>query len=101
MLQVFHRATSRRFGYMLLDLHPASSDDVRLYSYILKDEGWTRYYRTLKMERTDPIIVKEIVKEYPFENALESIFSDHVNHMHPYDTDYNHLQNTLNLIKTR
>ena len=53
------------------------------------------------MKRTDPTIVKEIVKEYSFENALESIFSDHVNHMHPYDTDYNHLQNTLNLIKTR
>ena len=45
MLHVFHCATSRLFGYMLLDLRPASSDDVRLYSYILKDEGWTRCYK--------------------------------------------------------
>ena len=45
VLHIFHRATSRPFGYMLLDLHPASSDDVRLYSYILKDEGWTRCYQ--------------------------------------------------------
>ena len=45
VLRVFQRATSRPFGYMLLDLHPASSDDVRLYSYILRDEGWTRCYK--------------------------------------------------------
>ena len=45
VLHVFQRATSRPFGYLLLDLHPASSDDVRLYSYILKNEGWTRCYK--------------------------------------------------------
>ena len=45
VLQVFHRATSRPFGYLLLDLRPASSDDVRLYRYILNDKGWTRCYK--------------------------------------------------------
>ena len=45
VLRVFRKATSRPFGYLLLDLHPASSDDVRLYSYILRDEGFTRCYK--------------------------------------------------------
>ena len=41
---------SRPFGYMLMDLHPASSDDVCLYSYILRDEGLTRCYKYKKKD---------------------------------------------------
>ena len=44
-LDIFHRATTRPYGYLVLDLHPASSDDQRLLSHLLKDEGWTRYYQ--------------------------------------------------------
>ena len=39
---VFLQTTSRPFGYLLIDLHSASSDEVRLLSHLLKDEGWTR-----------------------------------------------------------
>ena len=45
VLEVFRRATSRPFGYLLVDLHPASSDDVRVLSHLLKDKGWTRCYQ--------------------------------------------------------
>ena len=44
VLEVFRRVTSRPFGYLVLDLHPASSDDRRLVSHLLKDEGFMRVY---------------------------------------------------------
>ena len=44
-LNTFHQATSRPFGYLMLDLHPASSDETRLLSHLLKDEGWTCTYQ--------------------------------------------------------
>ena len=44
-LQTFHQATTRPYGYLMLDLHPASSDQQRLWSHLLKDEGWTRTYQ--------------------------------------------------------
>jgi len=44
-LDTFHHLTSRPFGYMLMDLHPASSDQHRLYAHVLKDKGWTRAYQ--------------------------------------------------------
>ena len=45
VLDVFRRTTSRPFGYLVLDLHPASSDDKRLVSHLLKDEGFMRVYQ--------------------------------------------------------
>ena len=44
-LETFHQATTRPYGYLMLDLHPASSDQQRLLSHLLKDEGWTRTYQ--------------------------------------------------------
>ena len=44
-MEVFRQTISRPFGYLLIDLHPASSDDVRLLSHLLKEEGWTRCYQ--------------------------------------------------------
>ena len=38
-------AEERPFGYMLLDLHPASQDDARVLSHTLKDEGVMRCYQ--------------------------------------------------------
>ena len=45
VLDVFRRVTSRPFGYLVMDLHPASSDDERLVSHLLKDEGYIRVYQ--------------------------------------------------------
>ncbi len=45
VLDVFRRVTSRPFGYLVMDLHPASSDDNRLVSHLLKDEGYIRVYQ--------------------------------------------------------
>lgn len=45
VLNVFRQAMPRPFGYLLVDLHPAPSDDVRLLSHVLKDEGWTHCYK--------------------------------------------------------
>ena len=44
-LETFHQVTTRPYGYLMLDLHPASSDQQRLLSHLLKDEGWTRTYQ--------------------------------------------------------
>ena len=35
----FQRLAKRPFGYMVLDLHLGSSDDQRILSHLLKDEG--------------------------------------------------------------
>ena len=34
VLQLFKRVTSRPFGYLMLDVHPASDDRYRLRSYL-------------------------------------------------------------------
>ena len=35
----FQRLTERSFGYMVLDLHPGSSDDQRILSHLVKNKG--------------------------------------------------------------
>ena len=45
VLDAFRNATSRPFGYLVLDLHPASGDDRRLVSRLLKEEGYVRVYQ--------------------------------------------------------
>ena len=47
----FRRVTERPFGYMLLDLHPKSSDDQRVPSHLLKEEGCMRCHQ-LKQDAT-------------------------------------------------
>ena len=42
---VYRRVTDRPFGYLMLDLHPASSDNRRIVSHLLKDEGYVRVYQ--------------------------------------------------------
>ena len=41
----YEQVTERPFGYMVLDLHPRSSDKTRLLSHLLKEEGPTRCYQ--------------------------------------------------------
>jgi len=36
---------------LVLDLHPASSDQQRLLSHVLKDEGWTRTYQKRRSDQ--------------------------------------------------
>ena len=50
-LETFHHATTRPYGYLVLDLHPASSDQQRLLSHVLKDEGWTRTYQKRRSDQ--------------------------------------------------
>ena len=45
VLNMFRKVTERPFGYMLLDLHPASRDDQRILSHLLKDEGIMRCHQ--------------------------------------------------------
>ena len=41
----FRRVTDRPFGYLLLDLHPKSTDDRRILSQLLKEEGFVRCHQ--------------------------------------------------------
>ena len=45
VLDTFRKVTERPFGYMLLDLHPASQDDQRILSHLLKDKGFVRCHQ--------------------------------------------------------
>jgi len=42
---MFRKVTDRPYGYMLLDLHPASQDDQRVISRVLKDERFIRCHQ--------------------------------------------------------
>ena len=44
----FQRLTERPFGYMVLDLHPGSSDDQRILSHLLKNEGCMRCHKFIE-----------------------------------------------------
>ena len=44
-LQEYEKATSRPYGYLLIDFHPSSSDETRLFSQVLKNEGWTHCHQ--------------------------------------------------------
>ena len=46
LLDTFRHVTNERpFACMCLDLHPASRDDQRILSHLLKDEGFMRCYQ--------------------------------------------------------
>ena len=46
VLDTFRNVTNERpFAYILLDLHPASRDDQRIMSHLLKHEGFMRCYQ--------------------------------------------------------
>ena len=44
-LDVYNKVTSRPFGYLMIDLHPASNDMYRLWTDLLHYEGPTRTFR--------------------------------------------------------
>ena len=43
-LRVYEDVTQRPYGYLMLDLHPASDDRYRLFTDLLKNEGWTQTF---------------------------------------------------------
>ena len=43
-LDLFKRVTARPFGYLMLDLHPASDDRFRFWSHLTKREGKPRVH---------------------------------------------------------
>ena len=45
VLDTFRKVTEQPFGYMLLYLHPASQDDQRILSHLLKHEGFVRCHQ--------------------------------------------------------
>ena len=44
VLQLFLKLTARPFGYFMLDLHPASQDQFRIWSHLTKQEGRTQVH---------------------------------------------------------
>ena len=50
MLEVFDRATWPPFGYIMLDLHPASDDRMRVFADLLRKMGITKDYRTKEVD---------------------------------------------------
>ena len=44
-MEVFDRAKRRPFGYIMLDLHPASDDRMRVFADLLHKEGIAKGYR--------------------------------------------------------
>ena len=44
ILHIFRECTQRPFGYLMLDLHPASDDRYRLFTNVLPEEGLTELY---------------------------------------------------------
>ena len=44
LMELFNRVTARPFGYLMLDLHPASDDRYRLWSHLSKEEGMPRVH---------------------------------------------------------
>lgn len=45
LLNVYRDATERLYGYFMFDLRPNSSDQERLKTNLLRDEGYTTVYR--------------------------------------------------------
>jgi len=45
VLTTYQRITQRPYGYMVLDFHPSSSDNVRVVSHLLNSEGPNRCYQ--------------------------------------------------------
>ena len=52
-LDVYRKATDCPFRYLLFDLHPGSSDTYRMYTNILKGEGYPITYRRKVEEPPD------------------------------------------------
>ena len=50
MMDVYQKVTQRPFGYMVLDLHPASDNRKRVFSHLLMHERYLRWHPKIKKE---------------------------------------------------
>ena len=44
VMDMYEKVIKRPLGYMVLDLHPASDDIIRVLSHLLTHEGFLRCY---------------------------------------------------------
>ena len=54
-LRVYMKATARPFTYLMIDLHPASNDAYRLYTNILRDEGYASTFVQRRQDHGIPL----------------------------------------------
>ena len=57
VMDTFTKATQRPFGYIMLDLHPATDDRMRVFTNLLQKEGITKGYR-IKWKDSSELPVK-------------------------------------------
>ena len=69
----FRKVTERPFGYILLDLYPKSSDDQRILSHILKEEGCIRCHQL----KQDAVEWSELVPEAPSTLSMSPEMGDY------------------------
>ena len=50
VMDVYQKVIERPFGYMVLDLHPASDDRICVLSHLLTHEGFLRCYQRKRAE---------------------------------------------------
>ena len=62
VLRLFKRVTSRPFGYLMLDVHPASDDRYRLWSHLTPREGQAQVH-TLPVDV--PVVGKRAATRTP------------------------------------
>ena len=61
----FRRVTDRSFGYLLLDLHTRITDDSRIFSHLLKEEGFVRCHQLKRDAAQRGGMVSEILGNLP------------------------------------
>jgi len=54
VLRLYNRITSRPYGYLMIDVHPASDDRYRLWSHLTKAEGRAQVHTKLEDRKRKP-----------------------------------------------
>ncbi|KAL9983874.1 hypothetical protein ACROYT_G006117 [Oculina patagonica] len=54
IMTMFQKVAERPFGYLTLDLHPASDDRRRVFSHLLTHEGYASWYRRKEKNSSSP-----------------------------------------------
>jgi len=88
----------------VLDLHPASSDQQRLLSHLLKDEGWTRALIKSVAIRHEMVKTSRRLQGFPpqlFSICWEKIVGDYFHSMRLDDMHYSAMREVYNLVRNR
>ena len=103
-LETFHHATARPYGYLVLDLHLASSDQQRLLSHLLKDEGWTSALIKSVAIRHGIVKTSRRLQGFPpqlFWICWKKIVGDYFHSMRLDDMNYSAMREVYNLVRNR